>query len=515
MKTPQLSRRMMKLLSWPVLFAFGFLLVYARLTSRSAQHAQRAPGSLGLFESQSDVGSILHPGLVEYDPATKAYTVIGSGENMWLKRDDFQFVWKKVSRDVTLTADVAILGTGGEHHRKAVLMIRQSLDADSAYADAALHGDGLTSLQFRDEKGGITHEVQANVSGPTRLRLMKRGERFYMWTGAQSEAIEFAGGSARVPLKDPFYVGLGVCAHDKDAVERALFTNVELAAAESATASTTLYSTLETVAIASTDARVSYVSRAHMEAPNWTRDGSSLLVSSGGEIERVAVSGGKPGLIDTGFANHCNRYHGVSPDGTLLAISDETRGQEGSLIYTIPIGGGMPKRITQEAPSYWHSWSHDAKTIAFTGKRNGKLDVYNIPSAGGQETRLTTAGGINDGPDFSPDDRYIYFNSDRTGSMQIWRMAPDGSHQEQVTTDDANNAFPHVSPDGRQVVFLTYAKSIQGYPENADVTLRMLSTADKSIKVLAKVVGGRGTLDVPSWSPDSSRLAFVSYQSVP
>jgi Tol biopolymer transport system component len=100
--------------------------------------------------------------------------------------------------------------------------------------------------------------------------------------------------------------------------------------------------------------------------------------------------------------------------------------------------------------------------------------------------------------------------------MQIWRMKPDGSEQEQVTPDDGyNNWFAHVSPDGQRLVLLTYEKGVSGHPENQDVMLRMMTLANKRISVLAKLFGGQGTINVPSWSPDGLRLAFVSYQLIP
>ena len=139
---------------------------------------------------------------------------------MWFAADAFQFAWKKVSGDVALTADISFLGAGGNAHRKAVLMVRQSLDADSPYADVALHGNGLTSLQFRDEKGAVTHEVQANISAPKRLRIEKRGDYFHMLLDEGNE-LQFAAGSPRIPIQAPFYVGIGVCSHDKDVVEKA------------------------------------------------------------------------------------------------------------------------------------------------------------------------------------------------------------------------------------------------------------------------------------------------------
>ena len=178
------------------------------------------------------------------------------------------------------------------------------------------------------------------------------------------------------------------------------------------------------------------------------------------------------------------------------------------------MSGGTPREITPTGPSYWHGWSPDGKTLAFVGLRNGDFDIYAVPEAGGAETRLTTAKGLDDGPDYSPDGKYIYFNSVRTGLMQIWRMKPDGSDQEQVTHDDYNNWFAHPSPDGKWIVFVTFDKSVEGHPENKDVMLRLMSLSDGKITVLAKLFGGQGTINVPSWSPDSKRVAYVSYQLV-
>lgn len=467
---------------------------------------------VGIFEGHSDIGTVLHPGSAEFDSATGGYTVTGSGENMWATKDAFQFVWKKVSGDVAISADIRILGEGGDAHRKAVLMIRQSLDEDSPYADAAVHGDGLTSLQFRDEKGGATHEVQANISKPARLRLTKRGNEIYMWIAGPGEEFRLAGGSTKLALQEPSYVGIGVCAHNKDRSEKALFTNVKVGALPAAGGNPVLHSTLETITVSSTDRRAVYTVPARIEAPNWTPDGASLIYNSNGRLLRIPASGGKPETIDTGFAIRCNNDHGISPDGTTLAISDGSQGDRKSRIYLVPIAGGTPRRITEKAPSYWHGWSPDSKTLAFCGERDGEFDVYTVPAAGGEEKRLTTAKGLDDGPEYSPDGKYIYFNSDRTGKMQIWRMLADGSEQEQLTSDDANNWFPHISPDGKLMVFLTYGPEVTGHPPNKDVMLRVMSLADRKLRVIAKLFGGQGTINVNSWSPDSKRLAFVSYQ---
>ncbi|MGH9543592.1 MAG: TolB family protein [Terriglobales bacterium] len=470
---------------------------------------------LGLFEDHADVGTVLHPGTVEYDPSTESYTLTGSGENMWFTADAFQFVWKKVSGDVTLTADVSFPTTSGNPHKKAVLMIRQSLEADSPYADVALHGNGMTALQYRDEKGALTREIQSNLSGPRRLRIAKRGDYVYMALAAADSEPEVAGGWLRVPLQGGFYVGIGVCSHDKEVIEKAVFSKVDLAAPAPSAAQPTLYSTLETVAVDSGDRRVAYIAPEHFEAPNWTRDGKAFIFNSNGHLLRLRVAGGKPEMIDTGFATRCNNDHGISPDGTQLAISDQSQEEHHSLVYIVPIGGGAPRRVTKNSPSYWHGWSPDGKTLAFVGQRNGEFDIYTVPAAGGEETRLSAAKGLDDGPEYSPDGNFIYFNSERTGIMQIWRMRSDGGQQEQVTSDDFNNWFPHISPDGKWMVFLSYDRSVTGHPENKDVTLRLMSLSDKKIKLLAKLFGGQGTINVPSWAPDSKQLAFVSYQLIP
>jgi hypothetical protein len=507
---------------------------------KAALQAANSANAAGIFETQGDVGAVLHAGSVDYDAAKQTYTIAGSGENMWSTKDAFHFAWKKASGDVTLTADISFLGKGAQEHRKAVLMVRQSLDADSAYADIALHGNGLTSLQYRDEKGAVTHEIQANVSAPKRLRLVKRGAYFSMWLADENGKLQLASGSTRIALQEPFYVGIGVCSHDANVIEKAVFSNVSVDAkpeavrapaegAANATAATnslsTLYSALEVVTVASTDRRVVYIAPERFEAPNWMPDGKHLLFNRNGHIEKIPVAGGTPQPLDTGFATRCNNDHLISPDGTQLGISDNSQENHESLVYIVPVGGGAPRRITQKSPSYLHGWSPDGKTLAFVGERNGDFDIYAILAAGGEETRLTTAKGLDDGPEYTRDGQYIYFNSERTGHMQIWRMRADGSEQEQVTFGEGNDWFPHISPDGQWMVFLTYDKSVSGHPENKDVMLRLMSLKDTSaaganlkdakITVLAKLFGGQGTINVPSWSPDGKQLAFVSYQLVP
>src|SRR5262249_47796082 len=161
----------------------------------------------------------------------------------------------------------------------------------------------------------------------------------------------------RIKFSEPFFVGLGVCAHDNKVIEKAFFSNVDLRGGrqgQAATGNPVLESTLETVAISSKDRRVVYRTQAHFEAPNWSRDGKYFLFNQSGRLYKLPVTGGEPQLLDTGFAVRCNNDHGISPDGTQMVISDQTQEKRQSLIYTLPIGGGTPRRITQLGPSYWH-----------------------------------------------------------------------------------------------------------------------------------------------------------------
>ena len=408
-------------------------------------------------------------------------------------------------------------------------MIRQDLEPGSPYVDVALHGDGLTSLQFRDTPGGTTHEIQANLKRPARAGLRRQGEVFILTAPASGGApaaggepgglrLDVAGPFIRLRMSDPVFVGLAVCAHDRQGREQARFRQVTLDRAATAagalnSGNALLHCALETVNVASKDRRAVYHSRDLIEAPNWTRDGRFLLFNSRGQIFRLPVAGGTPERVDTGTLNRCNNDHGLSPDGARLAISDQSR-PGGSRIFVLPATGGVPRQVTELAPSYWHGWSPDGLTLAYCAERGTNFDIYTIPADGGEERRLTTAPGLDNGPDYTADGQWIYFNSERTGSMQIWRMKPDGSSQEAVTADECNNWFPHPSPDGKWLVFLTYEKGVTGHPANQPVRLRLMPLAGGPIQELARLFGGQGTINVPSWSPDSKQLAFVSYELI-
>jgi Tol biopolymer transport system component len=512
----------------------------ALLTMRPGLEAQNEPaGTLGLFTGHGDIGtpSALGAGSVRLDPAPGGYVVTGGGENIWAAADHFQFVWRRASGDVSLEALIEFIATNPstgtpDPHRKACLMIRQSLDPDSPYVDAATHGEGLTSLQWRETKGGVTHEVQANVSGPARLKIEKRGDYAMMSFARRGEpALQPAGGAAKVAITGEYYIGLAVSAHNAQRLETVRFSDVRFGTPEPLGTTTTLINSLETINLRSKDRRVAYVvvQPQRIEAPNWFPDTTNTLYfNSRGKLYKVETDipgqaldpnrNHTPVAVDLGLLTNINNDHGLTFDGKTWAFSDQSQtvnGSRGSRIYTMPVGGGPVKRLTENAPSYFHGWAPDGRMLAYCAQRDNNFDIYTISADGGAETRLTTNPGKDDGPEYSPDGQYIYFNSDRSGTMQIWRMKPDGSAQEQVTNDEWDNWFPHVSPNGQLLAFLSYERGVGDHPENKDVRLRTMNITTKATDELAKLFGGQGTINVASWSPNSQYLAFVSYQIVP
>jgi Tol biopolymer transport system component len=467
------------------------------------------------FTQRSDVGSVSVPGTCVYDPARQEYALSSAGANIWGDHDDFNFVWRRMRGDFILTMRAGFIGAGVNPHRKLGWMVRQSLDTSSPEVSTGIHGDGLVILQYRRAQAGPTEEIRTPLHVADVIQLERRGGVYFMSVanfGQPFTTVQIAD----LDLGDEVYAGLYLCSHEENIVEQAVFNNVRVvipARPGFDRGRDPFASRMEILDVAGGDRRLIYAADEVFEAPNWTRDGKALVYNSGGRLYRLDLETLAPQLIDTGDVVRNNNDHVISFDGATLAISSHAGADHHSLVYTVPLAGGQPRLVTPTGPSYLHGWSPDGLHLVYTALRGGDYDIYRVPAAGGPEERLTTAPGLDDGPEYTPDGQYIYFNSVRSGRMQIWRMRVDGSAQEQLTDDEYNNWFPHISPDGSQVAFISYLVGEvepSDHPAAKRVYLRLMPLDGGQPRVIAYLYGGQGTINVPSWSPDGTKLAFVS-----
>lgn len=480
----------------------------------------------GIFSSSADVGNPKNNGSSVYNSSDQSYSIRGTGYNIWFERDEFHFLFNKMKGDFILTANFRFEGEGVVVHRKTGWMLRNSLDDDSPHISAALHADGLTVLQWRDSKGAPMKdpedEIFARGSHYEILQLERCGKLIFMRAAHPGEPLEDIGSYEMLNLQDEICAGLFVCAHDPDATEEATIWNVRIdkPVSDNYNPDREGYPgcRLETMNVSDGKRMVIYEKAGRFEAPNWMPDGKKLLFNMDGLLYKIPATGGEPEVLNTGFANRNNNDHGISFNGKLLAISHHREGLSGggSTVYVLPLRGGTPKMVTENTPSYWHGWAPNNKEVIYVAQRNN-IPVYNIyrnSIKGGKEVALTSIekGQHVDGCEYSPDGQYIYFNGNLTGTMQIWRMKADGSSMEQMTFDGYNDWFPHISPDGKRMVFISFPPDIDpnSHPSYKRVMLRMMPASGGKPEVIAWLYGGQGTINVPSWSPDSRQIAFVS-----
>ena len=474
--------------------------------------------AVGIFEGHDDIGTNVKPGSSTFIKETGQYVITGAGYNVWGDHDEFQYVWKKMKGDFILYTRAEFLGNWVSYHRKVGWMVRKSLDGNSAHVNAVEHGDGLTSLQFRRTTAAQTEEKKFKITHANILQLERKGNQYIMRAAIYGEPFQ-TDTIENIDLGNEVYVGLFVGSHNSDVLETGVFSNVSISIPFNGVSNQqtpmTLGSNLELLEVASGSREIIYKVPYSIQAPNWTPDGKSLIFNDyKGLLYNFDLTAKKPVQINTGNITNNNNDHVLTFDGKQIGLSSNVKELGGSIIYAVPVTGGTPKQITPKGPSYLHGWSPDANSLVYCASRNEEYDVYKISSSGGDEVRLTNTKGLDDGPEYSPDGKYIYFNSVRSGTMQIWRMKPDGSDQEQVTNDEFNNWFAHISPDGKWFVYLSFLSEETPaaiHPPYKHVYIRLLPFDGKGTsKVLAYVYGGQGTINTPSWSPDSKRIAFIS-----
>lgn len=485
-----------------------FLMVTISLTRVVAQQF-----SVGIFDAQTDVGNVARKGSCLYNQQKQDYTIKGAGTNIWATHDEFHFVYKMMKGDFIVRTNAAFMGKGVEAHRKWGWMARTSLDSASAHVNAVVHGDGLTSLQFRKSTNTETEEKKFSLTAADVVQLERKGNRYIMSVARSGDT--FIADSVDLDLGDNVYLGLFVCSHNPSVTETAVFHNVRIVIPAPATLTPYrqyIGSQLEILDAATGNSKIIYQSPRSIQAPNWMHDGNHLIYNSQGLIYKYDLKTNTPAVLNTGKVTGNNNDHVISFDGKMLGLSSSSKDDNASKVYSVSINGGEPKQITPTGPSYLHGWSPDRKYMVFVGQRNNEFDIYKIPSNGGKEIKLTDAKGLDDGCEYSPDGRYIYFNSVRSGLMQIYRMKPDGSNQEAVTNDELNNWFPHISPDGKWIVFISFGQDVKpgDHPFYKHVYLRLMPVNGGKPKVIAYLYGGQGTINTPSWSPDSKRIAFIS-----
>jgi TolB protein len=259
-----------------------------------------------------------------------------------------------------------------------------------------------------------------------------------------------------------------------------------------------------------------------LEAPNWV--GEDLLLNGAGSLWRLSTSTDAPTAEPVSLAGvpDLNNDHVVASDGDTVYVSAYDWH-----IYRASLSSGEAVRVTQEAPDrpmmhFLHGLSPDGEELAFIGLEPdesaawSRANVFTMPTGGGSLRQLTFDSRPADGCEYSPDGEWIYFNTEAfsqlSGHAQLARIRPDGTELTQLTFDDRVNWFPHVSPDGIQLAYLSYEPGTQGHPADRRIKLRCAPVEDvTAATTVADVFGGQGTLNVNSWSADSTSFAYVTY----
>jgi Tol biopolymer transport system component len=486
--------------------------------------------SLGAFHSSVDIGTPKFAGNSYYDVEKQVYRIKGAGSQIGMNKDEFHFLCRNMKGDFMVTANFAFDDVTGRNSQSTLgWMVRESLATDAVHFTAAMQRDGLTMATWRELRGAYMRPQKDEFIFPKKkartIQLERKGNAYTMRIANEGEPLQSFGAVTVDGIGKNPYVGLFVCSNNPDVPVEVHIWNVRVdkmvPPGFNFNGTDSLHSRLEILDVVTGNRQVIYESPVRFEAPNWMPDGKHLLFNSKGYLWTIPIDGKSlPSKLNTGNVNRNNNDHVISFDGKWLGISSHRSGLSGggSTIYVLPLAGGEPQMVTEKTPSYLHGWAANNREVYYVGRRDtGQYALFHIFKANiktGEETRLTqfTFGHV-DGPEGSPDGKWVYFNGSMTGTMQLWRMEPDGTGLEQLTFDQYNNWFPHISPDGKWIAYIAFEPDIDPtqHPGCKQVSLKIMPVTGGAPKTIAYLYGGQGTINTPSWSPDSKYVAFVSY----
>jgi len=481
--------------------------------------------TIGVFKNNINIRNSDKKSLTLYNEQSQRYIFTNSNYSKQHKKEKFRYLYNKISNDFILTANFRIIENKVKTNVKIGWMIRESVENRSVYVSASLNENGKTEFKYTKSKDEFQesnkNQIQSLNDNFEILQLERKGNKIIFRAAYFGEPLQLITSYTIENLPSTILAGMFITSNNSNIDTKAEVWNVRIDKPVTDNYNPNkegyLGRRLEIINPFNGNRKVIFKKSDRFEAPNWMPDGKKLLFNMEGSLYKIPIEGGKLEKLNTGFANQNNNDHGISFNGKILAISHHRDGFPGggSTVYTLPIEGGEPKLVTVDTPSYWHGWAPNNKDVVYVAQRN-KEDIYNIYKASiedGKETQLTNfKSGHVDGPEYSPDGKYIYYNSTESGTMQLWRMNPNGSNREQITFDEWNNWFPHISPDGKWILYLSFPSDIpvNSHPSYKRVMLRIMSTKGGESKVVAYLYGGQGTINVPSWSPDSKYVAFVS-----
>ena len=297
---------------------------------------------LGIFDGHTDIGNLSKTGTVKFNTNSEEYKIGGSGHNMWENIDDFHFVWKKLTGNFIIKANFNFIGEGVNPHRKVGLMARNSLEANSPYADICVHGDGLTSLQYRTSIDGITDEKISKLTAANILYFERNNSNYTMMVAKEGEIYSDTV-SIDLNLGNEVYVGLFICSHDNNVYEEAIFSNVRItipADEDFVPYEDYIGSRLEIIDISSKLRKVLLNSKTPIESPNWFSVGNSIHYNGGGKLYEYSLDNNHSQLVNTEFATSINNDHVVSPDNKTIGISNHVKDVPDDYVKTVNKGHG-------------------------------------------------------------------------------------------------------------------------------------------------------------------------------